>query len=451
MATQVYTRIPCHPCSTTELDLENVPPTQVAITDDYVVSTGPKSALDSQGPLEFEFASSGDDYLDLGECYLKIKFKIRNQDGSKLTYYAADNETHGAQMPCQPVNLMLHSMFKQVDVIMNETRVSSSNDTYAYRAYLTTLLSYSHDAKLTWLQALEGWWWDDAGEYDLASNNAAYGKVDKFKGGRSCELKGRLHVDMCHQGRLIPNNVSVRIVLTRSRQEFFMMSFAAAQQPFQITLEAATLEARRVKLAPAEQLRLEKILASPSGALYPVTHVVTKHFTLATGSSTIELDSLFVGQIPNKIVLGMVRNDAFSGSYSKNPYNFQHFDLSFVDLNVEGKQIPNQGLNANFEQGQHVDCYFQMAKACGVYPANWSNHVTTAQYIGGCTLFCFDLTPDDGGDGVAYVTPRRYGTVRANLRFHKPLPTTVTLIVFAQYDNMVMIDRNRTVTFDYTV
>ena len=41
MATQVYSRIPCHPCSTTELDLENVPPTQVVITDDYVVSTGP--------------------------------------------------------------------------------------------------------------------------------------------------------------------------------------------------------------------------------------------------------------------------------------------------------------------------------------------------------------------------------------------------------------------------
>ena len=91
-------------------------------------------------------------------------------------------------------------------------------------------------------------------------------------------IRGKLHLDLVHQGRLIPNNVNVRLKLTRSRQEFFMMSFVRDQSPFKITIEFATLEARRVKLAPSEQLRLERVLSFSSGGLYPITHVVVKFF-----------------------------------------------------------------------------------------------------------------------------------------------------------------------------
>ena len=72
------------------------------------------------------------------------------------------------------------------------------------------------------------------------------------------------------------------------------------------------------------------------------------------------------------------------------------------------------------------------------------------QYIGGSMLFGFDLTPDDGGDGVAYWTPRRYGTVKCSLRFRETLPSTITLVVYGQFDNVVRVDANRAVTYDYT-
>ena len=46
-----------------------------------------------------------------------------------------------------PVNLLLHSLFSDVEVSLNETPVTSSNNTYAYRAYIETLLSYGTTAK----------------------------------------------------------------------------------------------------------------------------------------------------------------------------------------------------------------------------------------------------------------------------------------------------------------
>ena len=141
-----------------------MPPVQAVVEDDYVVRTGPKSSLDGEGPLEFEVISSGNDWLDLSECYLNIKWKIRKHDGSQLKYWNTAREHNPPDMYNQPVNLALHSMIRQVDLIMNERLVYSSGDNYPYRAYVTTLSSYSEKSKKTWLRQLEGWYWDDVTE-----------------------------------------------------------------------------------------------------------------------------------------------------------------------------------------------------------------------------------------------------------------------------------------------
>ena len=430
-----------------------MPLVQAGIIDDYVVRTGPKSTPDGDGPLEFELISSGDDWLDLSECYLNIQWKIRKGDGSNLHYFETNGD-QAADVTCQPVNLALHSMFRQVDLIMNERLVYSSGDNYPYRAYLTTMSNYSRPAKNSWLRQLEGFYYDDSGEYDVRTIKALPDKAKEMwggNGGKSTQLRGKLHLDLMHQGRLIPNNVNVRLILTRSRQEFFMMSFVTDQTPFKITIESATLEVRRVKLAPSEQLRLERVLASPSGALIPITHVVVKNFTLGSGAATAEIDSMFVGQLPNKIFLFMVSNEAYSGKYTKNPFRFQDFGLTRCSLNVEGKQLPHNGINIDMSQNLWIEAYFSYIKNCGLYPYNWRNGVTKFQFTGGTMILGFDLTPDDGSEGVAYLTPRRFGTVKAHLRFKEGLTETVTLLAFATFDNTVSIDSNRAVSFDYTV
>ena len=52
---------------------------------------------------------------------------------------------------------------------------------------------------------------------------------------------------------------------------------------------------------------------------------------------------------------------------------------------------------------------------------------------------CCPRTPDDS-NGVAYLSPWRLGTVKASLRFAKLLLVTTTLIAYAQFDNLVVVD-----------
>ena len=438
--------LPCHPCSKSELDLDSVPPTQVAIVGDYVVSTGTKSSLDGTGPLEFEITASGEDYLDLSQCYLKLKVKIVNADGSSLQTYAAGAgvgnvaaDAEGPQHRIAPANLLLHSLFRQVEFSMNDTLVTSSNDTYPYRAYLETLLSYGNEAKKTWLRHLESWYWDETDQFDAKRKRYAKSKV--------VDLVGRLHVDMCMQGRLVPNNVSVKFVLTRSKPEFCILNYHAGH--LKVVIESATLEARRVKLAAEEQLRIERGIAE-SGAKYPITHVVTKSFTVPQGLSSVTLDSMFSGQIPNKVLLAMVRNDAFTGEYDKNPYNLQTFDMTHACLYVDGRQVPSAGLEADFSKDLYADMYFELYKNLGFYPHDWGNGITAHQFAEGSFVLAFDLTPDEAGDGVDFVTTRRHGTVKASLRFAEGLNATATVIALGQFDNTLVIDKNRSVVFDYT-
>ena len=196
-----------------------------------MVATRPKSSLDSGGPLEFEITAPGEDYLDLSKCYLKIKFKIMNEDGTKLDswVYQADKDTypmhreHKSQFNTVPFNLMLHSMFWQVDFSLNDTLVTSSKDTYPYRAYMTTMLSYGAGAKKTFLEYLEYFYWDYHGEYDADSNLAIARKNLRSGNSKSIEVMGRLHVDLCMQERLIPTHVTAKFTLYRSDPEFCLL------------------------------------------------------------------------------------------------------------------------------------------------------------------------------------------------------------------------------------
>ena len=442
----------CEPCSKGELDLESLPPVQVGIIDDYVVCTGPKSALSGTNPLEFEISASGDDYIDLSQCYLSLKCKVKNSDGTDLRTQTTDgdgNVTEGNQASVGPVNLFLHSLFRQVDVSFNDTLVSTSGDCYAYRAYITDLLSYGSDVKKTWLKRLEGWHEDQAGKYDDQSNTGLRERTKMISNSRSFDLKGRLHIDMLLQERLLPNNLAVKITLVRAEPQFSLMSFETTVNGYDIVIEEAVLEARKVRLAAEEQMRLEKVLAGP-GAKYPITHAVTRHFTISSGTSTADLEALFMGQIPNKVVLGMISNDAFSGDWKKNPYRFQHFGLNSACLIVDGRHVPAQPMMPDFSKGLYAECYQSLMKACAQYPNDSSNGITADQYEDGSCFLAFDLTHDESGDGVNYTTPRRMGTVRASLRFANTLTETITVVAFGQYDNIVTIDKHRSVMFDYT-
>ena len=85
------------------------------------------------------------------------------------------------------------------------------------------------------------------------------------------------------------------------------------------------------------------------------------------------------------------------------------------------------------------ETFHALLKFSGMYPSYWSNRMSVEHFVGGIMLLSWDLMPDDS-NGVAYLSPKHLSTVKASLRFAKLLLATTTLIAYAQYDNLVVVD-----------
>ncbi|GFW21813.1 uncharacterized protein F54H12.2 [Trichonephila clavipes] len=143
-------------CAKSELNLFALQPTQTVIERGHWVQFHPIANVSDGEPIEFVISGSGEEYLDLSQTQLYVRAKILKSDGKLIT---EENKVG-------PVNLFLHSLFSQVDISLNERIISSSSNTYAYRAIIETLLNHGYDNKISQLTS-EVYYTDTVGRMNI--------------------------------------------------------------------------------------------------------------------------------------------------------------------------------------------------------------------------------------------------------------------------------------------
>ena len=426
-------------CTKSELDIFSVPPTQTSIESGCWTEYHPLSSLGDGAPIEFEVSGTEEEYLDFANSHLYVKAKITAADGGNI----ADNASVG------PVNNFLHSLFSQVDISLNGTLITSSTNTYPYRAYIEDLLSHGVDSKESQLTAAL-FYKDTAGKMNAVNPAAAV--ADRNEGltkraaftstSRVVDMMGRIHSDIFFQERFMLNEVNTKIRLIRSKDSFCLMSGANHK----VKILAASLFIRKVKISSSVFLAHAKTLET-SLAKYPIRRVVCKTFTVPTGQLDATNEKLFTGQLPRRLVIGMVDNEAFNGGFAHNPFNFKHFGLTQMSLYLDGQQQGIKPLATNFTDHQFIQAYLGLFTGTGKENRDEGNGISRSDFENGYALYAFDLSPDLGEDDHFNLT--RQGGVRVDLKFGTALPNTVTVIAYAEFENVIEIDRNRNVIFDF--
>jgi len=115
----------------------SVPPTQTSIEQGSWIEYHPITSVLEGTPIEFDVNGSGEDYIDFANTLLYVKAKLVTMTDNNLAADAAGG----------PANLLLYSLFSQVDISLNGTMITVSTNTCPHRAMLETLLSYGEDAK----------------------------------------------------------------------------------------------------------------------------------------------------------------------------------------------------------------------------------------------------------------------------------------------------------------
>ena len=236
------------------------------------------------------------------------------------------------------VILFLHSLFSQMDISLNGTLITSSTNTYPYRAMVETLLSYGMDAKT--FQLTSALYYKDTAsnmdsmdfENENAVNKGLAARRHMARESRAIDMMGRFHVDIS-QDRYMLNEVGVKIKLIRSKDTFCLMGDAN----YKVKITHASLFVRKVKVMPSVFLAHAKAMERGT-AKYPIRRLVCKSFTISQNYLDINHQKLFSGQLPTRIVIGLVDNRAFNGSRERNPFNFAHFNLHEIGLYLDGQQ-----------------------------------------------------------------------------------------------------------------
>ena len=146
------------------------------------------------------------------------------------------------------------------------------------------------------------------------------------------DMMHRLHADLFFQNRFMLNEVGVKIKLIRSKDTFCLMGAAA-----RVSILHASMFVRKVKLMPSVFLAHAKTLENGT-AKYPIRRVVCKTFGVPQNYLDVTHEKLFSGQLLTGLVVGLVDNRAFNGNLERNPFNFQHYNLSEIALYLDGQQ-----------------------------------------------------------------------------------------------------------------
>lgn len=430
-------------CTVNEAELFEPIDRQVILDKAQWVDIHPLNNVSSDGPIEFIINGSMDECLDLNNTMLIVKVKVVNATGN------ADLKDVDI---IAPVNNWMHSMFQDIVVSLGGAVVEGGNHHYPYKAYLMNLLTHNAGSKKTQLQAC-GWYKDTAGKMtdSTAANEGFTKRKNLISTSTEVQLGGPLLIDFFIQNKYMLQNTDIGIKLIRSKPEFQMMIATADNvngraTAVKIKLTSAILYVRRVKGIPSYILSNEDKL-NYQNTLYPIQRTEMVTYTIAQGSQSHSKESLFRGLMPKLIIVGMVTNAAYNGSYTTNPFNFHHFNVNQLALYREGESIPFRPLTPRFQSKQYVREYLNLMQALDLFNKSEDLDLTMEEFGNGYTLFAFNLTPNLSIGGLSQ--PIRDGNLRLEMQFSQALSSTTNVIVMGVFDGCIEITKQRNVILDW--
>ena len=419
------------PCNKSEVSLFDVPPTQTAIQESQYITLSPINSISgvTSTPVEFVIPPSTDYFTDLTSAVLYLKVQLVNSDGTPLPN----------NYPAYPENNFLHTFFSQVQVLLNGKKVSSSSVNYAYRAYIEKLINYSVTSKRTHLKT---------SGYFIESEKADF--IEKCKGNelKIFEYYGKLHGDIFQQSNLLLNSVELRLKMLRS-PNMFCINIAGDnlnKEPVVAILDTE-LHIRRVKVSSHVYLGIERYLTNHT-AKYPIKRVETCSYIVTAGLTSKSLNNVVTGNIPHKVIVGILPHEAELGEYKTSSLKFIHSNLSKLGLFLNGNPvIKPYDVDFTSDNKSYMRPYFDLYRTNG-YIGNNSNGISCEDFINNTTLFSFDLSPDQCSNFFTHVNPIKQGELSLKLQFKSPLSDPITVFFYLEYLDLLEITKTRTILYD---
>jgi hypothetical protein len=427
-------------------DLFENPPVQLDYIGGSTQIFYPITGVESDGPFEFNITSDGKHYLALPQTRLYGIIQILHKDGT----------TPGENEPVGVVNLFPSSLFKHIEIEVNGKKVSDATSScYGIKSIIETQLSYGESAKKSHLKAAR-YYDDDDGKGNIrdSTNKGWEIRHELVKQGKKVDFDTILHCDFFQIYRYLPNGCSIRLKLVRNDDSFTLLNGDvtgnnATTKEYKINILDLRISVRKVLLHKRLFNINESLFLKGYQAVFPIVRTQIKTLVITKGLSSIIEANVIMGQLPRSVILCFVSNKAFNGNAKLNPYYFDHFNLKSASLRVAGERVPDSGYHMDFDNNLFVTPYRALFDSTGYSHGNGGNVISMKAFSQGNTFLAFDLTPDLCNGW--HLHEERNGTIDIELSFKEELDESINLIVYSTYDNQLLMDKDRNVSFGFPI
>ena len=422
---------------------------KVPIVDDVLSSHEqeiyPTTSLD-ENCIEFEFQTDRNYYVDLRQSFLALKLKFvrgrgydtyeskekkkEHKDESVVFTETGDDSDQEEEVArVTYVNNIMHSIFSNVEVYINNQQIYNSNGLYAHKSYI------SNNFKAA-ISEYKGVLHCEGYDYEQDPEDIANPLPDPFFTRRmkllsrpdGFMLYGKLGIDFFSTSELLYPNMKIRLRLIRARPNFYMIS---DNPNVSLGIVDCSLYTRRIALKDDyHKKRMDMLAYAP--VEYNYLETLAKTFIIPARQNQFIQENIFNNAPIRRIAIAMNTNSAFTGSFTENPFWYQQFDLRQIRILRGGQPI------VDFDTADNCRLYVTTMKAM-----NFQDDIPSIPIddFKDHYVLVFDLTSmQDATENCHY--PELVGEpLRLELNFTNPLENVTELIVLGERMSSVAVDK----------
>jgi len=414
------------------LNIFDAPPKDTSILGGKTVIHHLSTAINENTTVfEFVVPAENHEYIYLPMTRLEGEITVKKKDNTAIAL--------GDQVTT--VNQLATSFFKQVECEVNGVQVADlTSPTYHYKAYLEHELTYCNDVKETVSRCLL-YHWETAGKEEDVTDKGLAGRRTFIVDGKGVlHFSAPIFLDFFDSARYLIPGAVIKLRFIRNPDT---MCFIAAEDNYKAYISSLRLSTRKLTVHPAIVEKHREIIQKQP-AVYPIAQSKIKTYGISQGLSSATLSGIFMGKLPRFALIGFVKSDSFNGEIKSNPFVFAPFDVNYVGLTVNGLPMPSTPLQPDFESHNAMREYRHFLDNLGVATDNAGFNVCFKRFTHNMALFTYDFSPDLCNN--YHDHPDNTGYVSLDLRFSKALPANITVIIYATYNEELLIDRDGNVT-----
>ena len=344
----------------------------------------------------------------------------------------SDEEEEAARVTY--VNNILHSIFSNFEVYINNQQIYNSNGLYAHKSYNSNNFKAA-TSEYKGVLHCEGY------DYEQDPEDTANPLPDPFFT-RRMKLLSRpdgfmlygkfLGIDFFSTSELLYPNMKIRLRLIRARPNFYMIS---DNPNGSLGIVDCSLYTRRIALEyDYHKKRMDMLAYAP--VEYNYLETLAKTFIIPARQNQFIQENIFNSAPIRRIAIAMNTNSAFTVFFTENPFWYQQFDLRQIRILRGGQPI------VDFDTADNCRLYVTTMKAM-----NFQDDIPSIPIddFEDHYVLVFDLNSMQDATENCHYLELVGEPLRLELNFTNPLENITELIVLGERMSSVAVEKFRVV------